>query len=114
MANDAELSQYSSEMANQRRFAADDQDRPRYAWTVAGEVFSGTLDKYAIDLEQAEVYGEEIGRQLWTGTAFVEPSITRSAYDEDDWATVTIVVDVGETQRGEHLDVASYCIDGRS
>jgi hypothetical protein len=122
MANDAEVSQYVNERTANRRYEdwepaaewAQDEDRPTYAWTVEGKVESGTLVEYAEAHRQAHYAGLDVSRHLWDGTDLVLPHISQAEWSEDDYATVTISVDIGETQPGEQLDVAQYRIDGRA
>jgi hypothetical protein len=117
MANDAEVSQYVNERTANRGWQhdePDDEDRPTYAWTVEGDVVSGTLAEYAEAHRQAHYAGLDVSPHVWDGDEIVEPLFNQGPYSEDDYAYVTITVDIGETQPGERLDVAQYRIDGRA
>jgi ribosomal protein L18 len=68
----------------------DDANRT-YAWTVEGEVVSGTLEKYARNWENAYCTGLEVGNRVWTG-AHTKPVAITSDGRADDYLFYTIRV----------------------
>lgn len=60
----------------------DDVDRT-YAWTVEGEVTSGTLERYARDWENAHYTGFSISNCVWTGTRTKPVTITSDGCADD-------------------------------
>lgn len=85
----------------------------RFAYAIEGEVTVGTVANYVKALEEADYYGLDVSGRVWTFEAGepVEhfPTVTATPFDEDQWATMTVELDLG----GEFPEVASIRIDGR-
>jgi hypothetical protein len=59
-------------------------DAPTFAWTVEGEIVSGTLDRYAKDLEEAHYVGVTVGDKVWDGRQMLPVTIEHESTSEDD------------------------------
>jgi hypothetical protein len=95
-------------------------DPPVYAWRVEDTLTSGTLTKYARDLEHAHHSDVWVSDVLWTvdtsdgrnpdELVMIRPDVHTTDYDDNDYATV--IVTVRDDEHGD--DVASYRLDGRA
>lgn len=89
------------------------EDAPRYAWTVEGEVTSGTLDQYR-EHYLAAYYGDlTVGDHLWDGERTRPVHVYHQGTDSLDYMHYTLCIrECGET--GRITDWTYVRIDGRA
>ena len=85
----------------------------RIVYVVEGEPFVGTVGDYAKALEQATYSDITVERTVWVfrggeAAVAVTPSVSVSPYNEDDYATMTVSIEVDGS-----IEMASVRLDGR-